>query len=186
MSKIREWLKQNAELVPSSHGNEWVTKSRGDYITLEGMEDKLDYLVEHGIAENVSSIWEAGKPICIGFNPEEGKWYGWSHRAICGFGVGSKCERGMCHYRPVDKDDFLQECIRFWTEEYHQNIRAEHRGDHVYVEWEYSGATPNEKIRGHIGGVKCPYPSEFGKGEWEAKTLADARQMAIDFADDVA
>lgn len=24
----------------------------------------------------------------IGFNKSEQKWYGWSHRAICGFGVG--------------------------------------------------------------------------------------------------
>ena len=26
----------------------------------------------------------------IGFNEPEQKWYGWSHRAICGFGVGDK------------------------------------------------------------------------------------------------
>jgi len=29
--------------------------------------------------------------ICsIGFNEAEQKWYGWSHRAICGFGIGDK------------------------------------------------------------------------------------------------
>jgi len=26
----------------------------------------------------------------IGFNHIEQKWYGWSHRAICGFGIGDK------------------------------------------------------------------------------------------------
>lgn len=26
----------------------------------------------------------------IGFQKEEAKWYGWSHRAICGFGVGDR------------------------------------------------------------------------------------------------
>ena len=26
----------------------------------------------------------------LGFNEGEQKWYGWSHRAICGFGVGDK------------------------------------------------------------------------------------------------
>ncbi len=26
----------------------------------------------------------------IGINPQEQKWYGWSHRAICGFGIGDK------------------------------------------------------------------------------------------------
>lgn len=26
----------------------------------------------------------------IGFNAAEQRWYGWSHRAICGFGIGDK------------------------------------------------------------------------------------------------
>jgi len=26
----------------------------------------------------------------IGYNPKEKKWYGWSHRAICGFGIGDR------------------------------------------------------------------------------------------------
>ena len=38
--------------------------------------------------------FEKTKPsdsICsIGFNEKENKWYGWSHRAICGFGIGDK------------------------------------------------------------------------------------------------
>ena len=31
---------------------------------------------------------EDGKTSCIGYAPESRKWYGWSHRAIYGFGVG--------------------------------------------------------------------------------------------------
>ncbi|HCP19602.1 hypothetical protein [Spongiibacter sp.] len=187
MMSIRDWLKQNAELINCEYGGrQWVTKMRGDYITLEGMESKLSYLVERGITENVASIWEAGKPISIGFNPVEQKWYGWSHRAIYGFGIGSTCKRGDCHYRPTDKDDFLQDCMRFWADDLHNQVRAEHCGDHVLVEWEYSHATPNESLRGHIGGVQCPYPGKWGKGEWVAESLADARQMAVDFADSVA
>lgn len=30
----------------------------------------------------------------IGYAPEKKMWYGWSHRAICGFKVGHKVERG--------------------------------------------------------------------------------------------
>jgi len=30
----------------------------------------------------------AGNCCSIGFSEEEQKWYGWSHRAICGFGIG--------------------------------------------------------------------------------------------------
>ncbi len=32
----------------------------------------------------------------IGFCEKEQKWYGWSHRAICGFGIGSEVKEGDC------------------------------------------------------------------------------------------
>lgn len=64
----------------------------------------------------------------IGFSTKDGKWYGWSHRAIFGFKVGSKCRKGDCHY----------------------------------------------KAR-----------KEGGRGEWVAKTIADAKLMACDFAEGV-
>ncbi len=185
---INEWLESIAEKVPSTFddkGEFWVTKSRGDYITHVGMEDKLGHFPKFGITEHVSSIWQPGKPICIGFNPDEKKWYGWSHRAIFGFGVGSECKRGDCHYRPTDKDDFLQDMIRFWSEDDKLNITGEHTSDGVYVEWEYDQSIPNKKMRGKITGNTTGYPDEYGKGEWIAESLADARQMAIDFCEGV-
>lgn len=36
----------------------------------------------------------------IGFSTKDGKYYGWSHRAIFGFKIGSKCKKGDCHYLP--------------------------------------------------------------------------------------
>jgi len=186
---VNEWLEKNAEKVHSqsalTQSQKWITKARGDYITLEGMEDKLDFLVKFGITDFVSSTWKAGLPINIGFNPEEQKWYGWSHRAVFGFGVGSTCEKGDCHYCPVDKDDFLDDMIRFWSDDSHINIRGEHKEDGVYIEWEYDHSIPNEKLRGQISGSSQQYPDEYGKGEWIAESLADARQMAIDFANGV-
>ena len=80
--------------------------------------------VQRGIRPQVIN---AGHTVCsIGFSSKDGKWYGWSHRAIYGFKIGSKCKDGHCHYVPK---------------------------------------------------------SEGGKGEWTAKTVADAKQMAIDFAE---
>lgn len=32
----------------------------------------------------------------IGFSDKDQKWYGWSHRAMYGFGVGHKCKKGDC------------------------------------------------------------------------------------------
>jgi len=64
----------------------------------------------------------------IGFSHKDGKWYGWSHRAIYGFKIGSTCKKGDCHYIPK---------------------------------------------------------MHYGKGAWTAKTVADARRMACDFASGV-
>ncbi len=64
----------------------------------------------------------------IGFSSKDGKWYGWSHRAIFGFKIGSTCRKGNCHYRSR---------------------------------------------------------KDGGRGYWVAKTVADARQMANDFAESV-
>lgn len=64
----------------------------------------------------------------IGFSVKDEKWYGWSHRAIFGFKVGSTCKKGDCHY-----------------------IARRHGGH----------------------------------GAWTAKTTAQAREMAVDFAEGV-
>lgn len=44
----------------------------------------------------------------IGFNPKEQKWYGWSHRAIYGFGIGDIVEEGDCCATSGLTDDYLQ------------------------------------------------------------------------------
>ena len=45
-------------------------------------EEKEDYLEKHGIKEVSCGL---------GYSEKEEKWYGWSHRAIHGFGIGDKC-----------------------------------------------------------------------------------------------
>ena len=52
-------------------------------------EDALNKFYEkHGIVpEKISN----NHNVCsIGYSDKEKKWYGWSHRSICGFGVGDK------------------------------------------------------------------------------------------------
>ena len=36
----------------------------------------------------------------IGYSPKDGKWYGWSHRAIYGFKAGDKIKKDDCGYNP--------------------------------------------------------------------------------------
>lgn len=51
-----------------------------------GPEKEAKMFVKRGIAPEVAS---KDHNVCsIGYCEKEDKWYGWSHRAICGFGVG--------------------------------------------------------------------------------------------------
>ena len=48
--------------------------------------------------------------ICsIGFCEREQKWYGWSHRAIYGFGIGDIVKKGDCAASSGWTDEWLQE-----------------------------------------------------------------------------
>jgi hypothetical protein len=59
--------------------------SKGEYI---GSPRFARSLYKRGI---VPQLRKRESRVCsIGFNEKEQKWYGWSHRAICGFGIGDK------------------------------------------------------------------------------------------------
>lgn len=51
----------------------------------------MKFFAKHGI----SKVYNGS----IGFSEKEQKWYGWSHRAIYGFGIGSKVKKGDCGYK---------------------------------------------------------------------------------------
>ncbi len=153
---------------------------RGDYI---GSADFAKSLCDRrGIAPEKAKDTHA---ICsIGFCEKEQKWYGWSHRAMFGFGIGSKVVRGDCAYVPVDINDAIVCDVLFWSGDDRIEVSGRVEGDEIVVEWVYGPDTPNVKLRGTKDGARQPIP-KFGKGEWEAKTLDDARQMAVDFAERV-
>jgi len=168
----------------------YYSKIDGSYLTREGMEDKLKFLLKLGIVEQLQNrVNNADWTTDIGYNPKEQKWYGWSHRAIFGFGIGSTCKSGDCHYRPENKKDYIDTQTNWWADSNHLNIASIDSiqyGIHgVLTTWTYSDDTPNKSIRGKITTQFSPYPVEYGKGEWDAKTLDDAKQMAIDFANGV-
>ena len=118
----------------------------------------------------------------VGFSPKDGKWYGWSHRAIYGFEIGSTCKKGDCHYHAANEEDEIEAAIQFWSGNNHINVTAEKIKDgELDVSWEYDNATPAKKLRGSISGVSWEYDTTLGKGEWVAETIADAKQMAQDF-----
>ena len=193
--KVSEWLAVNAEVVPSGITGDdekvWVTKSRGDYIARVGEKNNAlkDIIEPLGVTEYVSSSLDAGRPINIGFNPIEQKWYGWSHRAIYGFTIGSTCKKGDCHYVGSTLEEQEKAAIDFWADEYHSktwcNGVIEQDGEKFFdIRWTYSNTVPNQKLRNGLSGWHH-HIKPLGRGEWIAGTLADARQMAIDFAEAV-
>ena len=177
--------------IPNDDCKIYYSKVDGAYLTRVGMENHLNFLLKRGITEQIQDGYGAPNTCCIGFNPIEKKWYGWSHRAIFGFGIGSECKKGDCHYEPSNKEDFKEDCLRFcgdtdMYETYKTNQIAE-EGEQdgklgVWVRYTYNDKVPNEEMRGQISGVFCAYPEKYGKGEWVAETIEDAKQMAIDFA----
>jgi len=61
----------------------------GDYI---GMPDDARYLVDHkGIAPELRTI---DHNVCSVGKSSDGKWYGWSHRALAGFAPGDVVREG--------------------------------------------------------------------------------------------
>lgn len=193
--KLQEFINSIAFVgdskIPNDDGKIYYSKVDGSYLTRVGMENDLNFLLKRGITEQIQDGYGEPKTSCIGFNPIEQKWYGWSHRAIFGFGIGSECKKGHCHFEPSNKKDFIEDCLRFWGDTDMEEtdklnpIAEEGVQDGklgVWIRYTYSDKIPNEKMRGQISGVFSEYPEKWGRGEWTAKTIEDAKQMAIDFA----
>jgi hypothetical protein len=177
--------------IPDDDGKVYYSKVDDSYLTRVGMENHLKFLFKRGITEQIQDGYGESTTACIGFNPVEQKWYGWSHRAIFGFGIGSKCEKGSCGYSSSNKEDFAEENLRWYGDTDMDKTHKENATvkevtqdgvDGVLVEYYYDNKVPNEKFIGKVTSAFEPYPEKWGKGEWTAKTLEEAKEMAIDFA----
>lgn len=172
-------------------GHRHAVNMEGKYIGLpdyaQMLLDKYDIHPEAVNDNNVCSI---------GFSPRDNKWYGWSHRALYGFEVGSKVKKGDCAYTPTDDQDAIEDGIRFWTCESHSKpicdgkIHDDGEGRRyfnltaTYISGDKE-KLPNESLWGKPWTMNHYLPEEFGNGEWTAASMDDAKQMAIDFANGV-
>jgi len=132
------------------------------------------------------------QPCSIGFCEKDQKWYGWSHRAIYGFGIGSEVKWGDVNYKPRNEEEFNKKYAEFFfSPEYMSDLEYETSEDEegnrgVLIKANYTNQVPNTRLRGANYSTFWPYRNEkFGKGEWKAETLEDAREMAADFAESV-
>lgn len=173
----------------------------GDYI---GSEKTAKLLCEkYGIAPELA---EPNNNVCsIGFSEKDQKWYGWSHRAIFGFGIGSECKKGDCAYTPDNPEEMIEEYAN-WLDgnkseqrrkecqilEDRSGIRILHSpmllpmanslDDAMAV---VEGDDIETKLVDIFGGDKAYETRKCGRGAWTATTLEEAKQMAAAFAESV-
>lgn len=140
------------------------------------------------------------RDVCsIGWSPSTKKWYGWSHRAISGFTIGSKVTKENAAFIPSDKNSFIENLLKFWElpPDGSWNVFEESGFKKKlikYEETEHSELGPGLEVKyktsffgkqeGRSSYTRTSFEPfiQWGKGEWTAKTLEDAKQMAIDFA----
>lgn len=138
-----EYVSKTIEALEGASGQTVTEKvaytPSGDYIGTPEVAHSL--CNKRGILPELVPKSSVDRKVCsIGFSAKDQKWYGWSHRAIFGFGVGAVAKKGDCV------------CSSGWTDEY----LAKH---------------PDQDLSLPVG--------------FEAKTLDDAKQMAIAFAESV-
>lgn len=187
--KLQEFINSIANIgdstIPNDDGKVYYSKVDGAYLTRVGLEEDLNFFLKRGITEQIQDGYGEPKTCCIGFNPTEQKWYGWSHRAIFGFGIGSEVKQGDCGFEQSNKTEFIEREMSFWGDcEYAVNGVSEYKekDNGILITYVYNDKVPNKTLRGTTYEHFSKYPSKWGKGKWTAKTIEDAKQMAIDFA----
>ena len=91
----------------------------GCYLTLISPKDSvtlddglIKFFIEHEIThvKSYRDFSDSDSNVaCIGFSSSEQKWYGWSHRAIYGFGIGYIAKEGDSCTTSGWTDEYLEE-----------------------------------------------------------------------------
>ncbi len=193
-------------LVSDFDGNNfqlvYAETPEGHYI---GEEERARHLVEkRGIAPQLA---DDKKNVCsIGFCEKEQKWYGWSHRAIFGFGVGSTVKPGDVAYTADTPEGLIEQHVSFYADGDQEKVQRKRAECQILPD--------RSGIRILPAPLKIPMANSIeqaldpdldpaclpeiditadmvetvlcGRGEWTAQTLDDAKEMAIAFAKGVA
>lgn len=144
-----------------------------------------------------------GHTCSIGFSKDEQKWYGWSHRAMYGFGIGSNVYKDHLGYVPDNHTEMYNSVRNFfqewdddendWKENRHIRkltvtemdgmviVKGEQKMQNYAEESALDGALVSTTITWQ------PFSETYrlGRGEWTAQTLSDAKEMACAFAQSV-
>lgn len=150
----------------------------GDYI---GNENDAKHLCDkRGIAPEKSA--PNHNVCCIGKSEIDGKWYGWSHRAIYGFEVGSQVKKGDCAYLPSNREEYIETLKDWYTDDMYKNVNITVSDNGIVIDYDIIQEGTGKVM--HSTHTE-PLDIQYGNGEWTAKTEEDAKQMAIAFAESV-
>lgn len=69
----------------------YISNVDGGYI---GSDEDYNFLVEQRGLILIQKSNPSHTSCSIGYSPKENKWYGWSHRALYGFGIGDIVSKG--------------------------------------------------------------------------------------------
>lgn len=175
----------------------WKSKFDDSYMAHVGQEESIKFLADREITKELTHG--------VGFSPKDGKWYGWSHRAILGFRIGSTCKKGDCDYYTADNpEEMIEDYANFFADvskecaDKHRSecsvlpdgsgILINHRGHELPMAKDFGeledSLTWGKELETELvlAGVEI---RKCGKGEWVAKTMEDAKQMAKDFNEGV-
>ena len=162
----------------------WVSSLDGSRICPTDDCAIFNGLLSEGATE-ISSHKVGGEVASIAFIPSRKVWVAWTaFFASHEFGVGSKVgwkKEGYCPfgYVPSNEEDAAKLILSDFGHHLYQDyvshlIGVDENGARgVWVEWEPKDASLKNLGRGQ---TFCPF-GKFGRGEWTAETLDDARQM---------
>ena len=181
--KINDYLNEIAILMEPKFSLEIVnknfayyTKNTGVYLCSKGFEESIKFLADREIIFI--------EQICLGFSEKDNKWYGWSNKAIFGFTIGSECRTGNSHYTPSSIELHIANLLSWgFDANVDAIILSKIENNIIYIEKILDNYNYNKTL--NIKSIINEYKIDelpFGKGEWIAKTMEDAKQMAIDFA----
>jgi len=173
---------------PSEEGTYMISLYSKDGKYIGNPKEMGEFFSKYDIKEDLSTIDETSKTISVGYSPRDNKYYGWA-RAVCGFGIGSRVKRGDIAYVPSNPEEIIEAEKEYYSK-YYKNVEFFVEDNYVIIRGieEFCDdnwvSLPSGELK-HVGKMEdrpFEHKIRLGKGEWEAKTIEDAKQMAKDFA----
>lgn len=186
-TKIERIISKNFELREYSDENMdfgkcWMKKDSDQYFCHDGLLNDYKFLLDHDIDELIE--------FNLGFSSKNQKYYGWSHRAIFGFGIGYKIKKGdVCYVSETIEEEI--EHLKSWHSEDSEEINTSISDmnisnstisfNHITKHKEPSKTDKIQKISYDLS----PLIGTTLSGEFEIRSLEESKEIAIRFAKEV-